>query len=353
MTPQRWSRIREVFGSALEMPQSARPRFLDSTCGQDMELRVEVERLLAANEEPSWESPASTLFALNTEFASGDTLAQYRIDLRLGEGGMGVVYKAYDTWLHRNVALKVLSHGQLDDSEHKRRIVREARAASALNHPNIVTVYEIGSEGDVHFIAMEYVAGQSLAQAISTDGLALGPALAFAIESTDALAKAQSAGVIHRDLKSANIMLTSEGHIKLLDFGLAWRNPMAKPGKTLIAEGEIAGTVGYMSPEQIRGLPVDHRTDLFSFGVVLYEMIMRERPFTGASAMAVCDAILQEQPRGFGDKSLPGKLKVIICKLLEKDPSNRYGGAGEVQQELKELEASLAACGSSLTKSFS
>src|SRR5208283_373639 len=170
------------------------------------------------------------------------------------------------------------------------------------------------------------------------NGLPWRRTLDCAIEIAAALEMAHGAGVIHRDLKPANIMLTSEGHIKLVDFGLARRMRQAEWEPDLTSEGEVAGTIGYMSPEQLRGLPVDQRTDLFSFGVVLYEMVARERPFTGSSAMAVCGAILHAQPRGFGDSRAPGKLKTIIRKLLEKDPANRYASAEEVHRELKALE---------------
>ena len=346
MTPQRWSRIREVFGAALETPKPERTRFLDSACGEDADLRAEVERLLAGNEEPSWQSPVTTMFQLATELAPGDTLAHYRIDARLGQGGMGVVYRAYDTRLQRELALKVLPPEQLADPEQRQRLIREARAASALNHSNIVTVYEIGSERGVDFIAMEYVEGRSLAQAIPGAGLPLARVLGYAIQISAALANAHAFGVIHRDLKPANIMLTGEGRIKLLDFGLAWRVPQAESGTaTVTAEGEISGTVGYMSPEQVRGLPVDYRTDIFSLGVLLYEMVTGERPFTASSAKAVCDAILHAPPRDFGDTPVPGRLKAIIQKLLEKDPLDRYGSAAEIQEELKALETSLAPAG--------
>ena len=348
MTPQRWSRIRELFSAALETPESERPRFLESACGGDTDLRAQVERLLAGNQEPSWEIPAATWFPVAAELAAGDTLAHYRIEARLGEGGMGVVYRAYDTRLHREVALKVLPPEHLADPERRQRLMREARAASALNHPTIVTVYETGSERGVDFIAMEYVEGRSLAHAIPAKGLPVAQALDYAIEIAAALGKAHTAGVIHRDLKPANIILTGPasgypGHTKLLDFGLARRMRLAESGTgALTAEGKISGTVGYMSPEQLRGLPTDHRTDLFSLGVVLYEMVTGERPFTGSSAMDVCDAILHAQPRDFGDSPVSGKLKAIIRKLLEKDPANRYGNADEVCQELKSLQTSLA-----------
>jgi dienelactone hydrolase len=244
------------------------------------------------------------------------------------------------------VALKVLPPEHLADPEYKQRLMQEARAASALNHSNIVTVYEIGSERDMDFIAMEYVKGRSLAQAIPLKGLSLARVLRHAIEVAGALAKAHAAGVIHRDLKPANIMLTDEGNIKLLDFGLAWRAPRVDSGTaSLTEEGDISGTVGYMSPEQVRGVPVSHRTDLFSFGVVIYEMVTGGRPFTGSSAMAICNAITHDPPRDFGDTPMPGKLKAIIRKLLEKDPANRYESADQVQQELTALETSLAPAG--------
>ncbi len=263
--------------------------------------------------------------------------------MKLGEGGMGVVYKAYDTRLEREVALKLLPPEHVANPQRLQTLMREARAASALNHSNIVTVYEVGSELGMDFIAMEYVEGQSLAHAIPAGGLPLAHALDYAVQIAAALAKAHAAGIIHRDLKPANIMLASDGLIKLLDFGLAWRAPAAESQTASpTAEGEIAGTIGYMSPEQVRGLPSNHRTDIFSFGVVLYEMVTGERPFLGRSATAVCDAVLHAPPPDFGGSQVPGKLKAIIRKLLEKDPVNRYESADQVQQEMRALETSLA-----------
>jgi serine/threonine protein kinase/dienelactone hydrolase len=342
VTPERWSRLREVFGVALETPDADRPRFLESACEGDTELRAEVERLLAANQEPSLQSPAATMFPVAAELAPGDIVGHYRIEAKLGEGGMGVVYKAYDTLLQREVALKLLPPEHAGSPERTQQLMREARAASALSHSNIVTVYEVGSELGLDFIAMEYVEGQSLARAIPAKGLPLACALGYAVEIAAALGKAHAAGIIHRDLKPANVMLTADGHIKLLDFGLARRARTAEPQTASVtAEGEIAGTIGYMSPEQVRRLPSDHRTDIFSLGVVLFEMVTGQRPFLGSSAMAVCDAILHAPPRDFGDSQVPGKLKAIIRKLLEKDPAHRYGSADQVQQDLNALESSL------------
>ena len=341
MTPQRWARIREVFGAALETPETERPEFLDSACRGEADLRLEVERMLQGNEQPSWPSPTAALLSLSSELAPGDTLAQYRVDAKLGEGGMGVVYKAYDTRLQRHVALKVLPLEHAADPDHRQRLLREARAVSALNHPNIVTIYEIGSEGNIDFIAMEYVQGQPLAQAIPAQGLPLSLAIGNALEICAALASAHAAGIIHRDLKPANIMLTNRGHVKLLDFGIAQQGSLDESQTARTPGGEIAGTVGYISPEQARGLSANQQSDLFSLGVVLYEMVTGERAFAGKPAMEVCDAILHTAPREF-DAPVPTKLKELILRLLEKNPANRYASADEVHRELGRLEASLA-----------
>ena len=345
MTPERWSRIREVFGAALETPEPERRRLLDSACGDDVDLRSEVERMLAGAQETSWQSPAAELPTAAAELAPGDTLAHFRVEARLGAGGMGVVYRAYDSKLHRKVALKVLPPADLADAGRRLRLIREARAASALNHPNIVTVYEIGSEASTDFIAMEYIEGQSLGQAISVEGLPSARVLDYAVEIAAALAKAHASGIIHRDLKPANIMLTADSHVKLLDFGLAQRAKETDSAveTATIVDGEIAGTVGYMSPEQLRGQTVDGRTDLFALGVILYEMAAGERPFQGISMLSVIDATLHAEPRDFGPDIVPGKLKAIIFKLLEKEPARRYGSAAALLDDLRRLEASQSA----------
>ena len=342
MTPARWSRIREVFGAALETAESQRPRFLDSACSGDADLRWEVDRMLAGCQEASWQSPTAELSAAVEQLSTGDTLAHFRIEARLGAGGMGVVYRAYDSKLRRQVALKVLPPEDLADPGCRRRLIREAQAASALNHPNIVTVYEIGSEGGTDFIAMEWVDGRSLPQAIPARGLPTVRVLEWAMEIAAALEKAHASGIIHRDLKPANIMLTGEGHVKLLDFGLAQRATGAECELTTATteEGQIAGTVGYMSPEQIRGLAVDGRTDLFALGVVLYEMVTGERPFQGESRLAVIESTLHAQPSDFGGDVVPGKLKAIIFRLLEKEPDKRYASAAALLRDLRDFETS-------------
>jgi dienelactone hydrolase/predicted Ser/Thr protein kinase len=337
--------MREIFGAAVETPEPERPRFLDSACGGDADLRSEVERMLAGAQETTWQSLAARLPAAAAELTPGDTLTHFRVEARLGAGGMGVVYHAYDSKLQRNVALKVLPPADAADAGRRLRLIREARAASALNHPNIVTVYEVGSECGTDFIAMEYIEGQSLGHAIAAERLPSARVLDYAIEIAAALAKAHASGIIHRDLKPANIMLTADGHLKLLDFGLAQRAQVTDSAveTATAAEGEIAGTVGYMSPEQIRGLAVDGRTDLFALGVILYEMATGERPFQGDSRVSVIDATLHAEPRDFGSEVVPGKLKAIIFKLLEKDAGRRYASADALLDDLRRFQASQSA----------
>ena len=230
----------------------------------------------------------------------GRSLAHYAVVEKLGEGGMGAVYKARDERLDRFVALKVLPADKMSDPERRRRFTQEARSASALNHPNIVTIYDIGHADGVHYIAMEYVAGRTLSELIGRRGLPLRKALSLAAQIAEGLGKAHAAGIVHRDLKPSNIMVTPDGLVKILDFGLAKLVEAAEPPGDAAAtmtmtrtpateEGVILGTVAYMSPEQAEGKPVDARSDIFSFGSVLYEMLSGRRPFEGetkASTMA-------------------------------------------------------------------
>jgi serine/threonine protein kinase len=232
----------------------------------------------------------------------GKVLAQYQISEKLGEGGMGVVWKARDTHLDRFVALKTLSAEKLTDPERKRRFVQEAKAASALNHPNIVHIYDIAEADGVQFIAMEYVPGKTLDQLIGRKGLRLNEALKYAVQIADALARAHAAGIVHRDLKPSNLMIDDHGLVKVLDFGLAKLAETATgefgetvtvraPERPSTEEGTIFGTTAYMSPEQAEGKAVDTRSDIFSFGSVLYEMITGRRAFEGAShGNGACDS---------------------------------------------------------------
>jgi len=281
----------------------------------------------------------------------GKVLAQYQISEKLGEGGMGVVWKARDTRLDRFVALKTLSAEKLSDPERKRRFVQEAKAASALNHPNIVHIYDISETDGIQFIAMEYVAGKTLDQLIGRKGLRLNEALKYAIQIADALAKAHAAGIIHRDLKPSNIMVTENGLVKVLDFGLAKLAETASGefGETATVrapegpnteEGTIVGTIAYMSPEQAEGKKVDARSDIFSFGSVLYEMVTGRRAFQGDSKLSTLSAILKDDPKPVRSimPDVPRDLEKIISHCLRKDPDRRFQHMADVKTLLDELK---------------
>ena len=242
----------------------------------------------------------------------GQALGHYRIEAKLGEGGMGVVYRAFDTHLDRPVAIKILRADATTSPERRRRFQQEAKAASALNHPNIVHIYDISSSGGTDYIAMEFVDGKTLDQLIGKSGLALRDTLKYAIQIADALARAHAAGIVHRDLKPANIIVSEDGRVKLLDFGLAkltettvYADVDSEAGTATMTaredvqteEGTIVGTIAYMSPEQAEGKKVDARSDIFSFGSVLYEMVTGRRPFEGANKISTLSAILHKEPQ--------------------------------------------------------
>src|SRR5580700_4480298 len=235
----------------------------------------------------------------------GRTIAHYEILDTLGQGGMGAVYKARDTQLDRIVALKILTPDKVANSERKLRFIQEAKAASALNHPNIVTIYNIGSEDGVDFIVMEFIAGRTLDRVIPRDGLKTADVLDYGIQAADALARAHAAGIVHRDLKPGNIMITEEGQVKLLDFGLAKLSDLhdatdaelTRPAAPETEDGRILGTDCYMSPEQAEARKTDARSDIFSFGAVLYEMTTGHRAFMGRSRISTLAAILQSDPK--------------------------------------------------------
>ena len=280
----------------------------------------------------------------------GETFGHYRIESKLGEGGMGVVYCARDTHLDRLVAIKVLPAEAVANPDRKRRFVQEAKAASALNHPNIIHIYDIDVANGVDFIAMEYVPGKTLAECIGRKGLSLNETLNYAVQIADALAKAHSSGIVHRDLKPANIMV-NDGHVKVLDFGLAKLTQSEesdefaatvsmKPELARTEEGAIVGTVAYMSPEQAEAKKVDARSDIFSFGAILYEMITGRRAFEGGSRISTLSAILHQEPKPVREISegVPAHLEWIVSHCLRKDPGRRFQDMADLKVALQEIK---------------
>ena len=281
----------------------------------------------------------------------GRTLGQYRILEPLGKGGMGEVFLAEDTRLQRRVALKILAPDLAADPDRRQRFEREARAAAALNHPNIVTIHSVEEIDGMPFLTLELIEGQTLGAVIPAGGLPLDELLTLAIPLADAVGAAHQRGITHRDLKPANVMVTTDGRLKVLDFGLAklredLANAMASalPTQEMTGEGRILGTVAYMSPEQAEGAPVDPRTDVFALGVLLHEMATGERPFKGDTQMSVLSAIIKDTPASVSDlkHDLPRELARIIKHCLAKDPEDRYQTAKDLRNDLRALKEDLA-----------
>ncbi len=274
----------------------------------------------------------------------GKTLGHYQITEKLGEGGMGVVYKARDTHLDRFAALKVLPPEKVSDPERKRRFIQEAKAASALNHPSIITIYDIDQADGIDYIAMEYVAGKTLDELIPRKGMRLSLALKYAVQIADALARAHGAGIIHRDLKPSNVMVDEHGLVKILDFGLAklteTAGPEAETAATRTGAGMILGTAAYMSPEQAEGKHIDTRSDIFSFGSMLYEMLTGQRAFRGDTRASTIASILREDPKPISQvaEGLPREVERIVRRCLRKDPEQRFQTMADLRVALEELK---------------
>ena len=348
-SPDHWKKIEEIFHAALVA--NDRPSFLSHACGDEPEIRAEVEALLVAHEQsasfldsPAWEEAT----ALHDEPTIATQIqpplksfSHYQVISLLGKGGMGEVYLASDTRLGRKAAIKILPTRYTSEVDLVHRFEREAKAASALNHPNILTVYEIGETDDAHFMATEFIEGKTLRQRLKQGNFQLKEALEICLQIAAALTAAHEAGIIHRDIKPENIMLRPDGYVKVLDFGLAKLTEAAcNPDDSTTQTGVIMGTPSYMSPEQARGQKVDHRTDVWSLGIILHEMVSGVRPFAGNTRADLMVAILDREPAPLPG-NLPSELKQIVTKLLAKDPARRYATIKEFGQELKELRHKL------------
>jgi serine/threonine protein kinase/Tol biopolymer transport system component len=358
MTPERWQQVKEIFNSAIAHPLEERGVFISQACSGDDELRSEVESLIASHEEsgsfidqPAFEVAASLLANEKAELKSGQTIASYEVISFLSRGGMGEVYLAEDKRLGRKVALKLLPASFTTDADRLRRFEQEARAASALNHPNIITIYEIREAAGSHVIATEFVEGETLRHRLSRAPLTLSETLNVAMQVADALSAAHKAGIIHRDIKPENIMLRPDGYVKVLDFGLAKLSEQATPAVAAEAptiqvrtgSGIVIGTAGYMSPEQARGLGVDHRSDIFSLGAVMYEMLARRKPFEGDTPSDTLAAILKTEPPPLSRiaQGVPAELVRIVNKSLRKDREERYQVVKDLWLDLKALKQEL------------
>ncbi len=360
MKPERLRQIEELYLKASALAQGQRAEFLAGATAGDESLRSEVEALLSREKtaESFMESPAfqKHMASLDDEWHGNSTLltgrelGRYLIQDRIGSGGMGMVYRALDTRLGRTVALKVLLPGLTADPERRNRFEREAKAASALNHRNIITIFDIDRVEGVDFIAMEYIEGRTLHEMIACRELTVSDAVNLAVQIVQALVAAHSAGIVHRDIKPANIMVIDAPYgtsqVKVLDFGLA---KLSGSGHLSVAttavtmQGSIMGTIAYMSPEQAEAKPIDARSDVFSFGSVFYEMLSGRRAFHGESSLATLSAVLRETPESLA--GIPANLQNIVSRCLQKDPGLRF-------QSTVELKSALEAClPSSMTSS--
>ncbi|MEW6207808.1 MAG: protein kinase [Acidobacteriota bacterium] len=357
MTPERWKQVDELLEATLDLSPGERAEFLNRVCAGDEALRREVELLLSAHERADSfieELPVDAVTELFADgqksLVEGESINQYRIISRLGAGGMGEVYLAQDTRLARKVAIKFLPPESLADERARKRLIREAQAVATLDHPNICSIYEVGEEGGRNFIVMQYVEGETLHSRIHKEPPGLKDVLDIAIQVADALREAHLRGIIHRDIKPQNIMLTVSGWVKVVDFGLAKvvreQAPVGSEADTdsLISQpGSIAGTPAYMSPEQVKGELLDARSDLFSFGTVLYEMVSGHQPFAAGSAAETISAILTREPPPLAlyAADVPTELQRIIHKTLEKDREGRYQSAHDLFIDLRNLRRDI------------
>ena len=355
-TAAQWQQVQELFHAALERESGERSAFLDHACGDDESLRREVAWLVSAHETedhfidlPGYVAARDVL--ANHHFEPGEMLAYYKIQSALGSGGMGEVYLAEDIRLKRKVALKLLPPHFTLNPDRVRRFEREAQAASALNHPNIVTIYEVGESDTTHFIATEFVDGKTLRQLINEKPFTLNETLNVSMQVADALSGAHLAGIVHRDIKPENIMLRADGYVKILDFGLAKLTEQQQATDSDLDEtptllqsnpGLVMGTVHYMSPEQARAKNVGVGTDIWSLGIVMYELLTGHVPFTGETPSHVMVSLMEDKLPPLKDRAnVPEELDRFVTKALHKNQKQRYQTAGELARDLKHLKQQL------------
>ena len=362
MTPERWQRVEEIFQGALDLPEAERESALVTACAGDIQLQRETFSLLQAHdaasrflEQSALELDAEVLIRAEDERRAGTRVGNYEIVERLGSGGMGEVYLARDERLARLVALKILPTYFVSDPERLRRFQTEARAASALNHANILTVYEVGESHDTHFIATEYIEGKTIRDLIAGDNLPIGQMLEIVSQILSGLSAAHAAGIVHRDIKPENVMWRKDGTVKILDFGIAKLvEDSASDLSTLTSRatsrtelGAVLGTIAYISPEQARGLPVDERTDIWSVGVVLYEMLAGRRPFSGATNADAIVSILERTPAPLFDGESKVRVLVrlqrIVSKALSKNVDERYQTVASMLTDLDTVNREISA----------
>jgi serine/threonine-protein kinase len=359
----RHERIERLFHEALALDPSERSDFLKRSCGSDPALIAEVQSLLVEHERtgsfissPAYEMQ-SELLVPPEHLLEGKSLGHYGIQKRIGAGGMGEVYQAHDETLDREVALKVLPTATFRDETARARLIREARSAAALNHPHICTIHEVGEAEGLAYIAMELVHGQSLSARLAKGALPTGEVLRYSVQLADALAHAHERGVVHRDLKSANVIITPEGRAKVLDFGLAKRvtaeelDEATRTQVSLTQPGSVVGTLAYMAPEQLRGRTADARSDIWAMGIVVYEMAAGSQPFRGQTGFELSSAILNQSPLPL-PAAVPTELKALIGRCLEKDPARRYQRASEVREALEAIQTGTTSSWETLRYQF-
>ena len=359
MTPELYQRIQALVQSALELESGDRVSFLNEACAGDESLRRQVESLLVSHEQAGsfLESPAAEVAAplvtdAQTRLMAGEAIGPYRILSQIGSGGMGEVYLAHDTRLGRKIALKLVSASFTKDDERVRRFRQEASAASALNHPNILTIHEVGQTDSAHFMATEFIEGETLRERLRRGPMNLDEVLDIGLQVASALAAAHGSGIAHRDIKPENIMIRRDGYVKVLDFGLAKLTERVAAGREFEKEaatlvktnpGMVLGTVSYMSPEQARGLEVDLRTDIWSLGVVLYEMVEGRVPFAGQTMSHIIVSILDREPAPLIQHpgALGSELERVVIKALAKDREQRYQKVSEMLVDLRHMKQEM------------